>query len=203
MRKVEVMREYKVGQDIVTACGKCKLRTWHVIFAMDAQVIKRVQCKQCMSYHNYKPDPEDLESRSSKSAAGVLRRREGTDQTVRVGDGPAMLEDNGPAASGFSLEGPTGSRATKEPKAPGAKTTRSRKVVEEPDHEALWNEALKGRDIEQMSNYRADANYLEGTVLNHPLFGVGVITKVSLPPEKRMTVVFRDGSRQLACRLGG
>lgn len=197
------MREYKVGQDIVTACGKCKLKTWHVIFAMDGQVIKRVQCKQCMGYHNYKPEPEEQEARSRQSSAGVLRRREGTDGSVRVGDAPTSGPDNSPTESGFSLEGPTNMRPKKEAKTGVAKTPRARKGEEAPDYEALWNEALKGRDLEQMINYRADANYNEGTVLNHPLFGVGVITKVSLPPEKRMTVVFRDGSRQLACRLGG
>lgn len=191
------MREYRVGQDIVTSCGKCKLSTWHVVFAMAGPVIKRVQCKQCGSYHNYKPEPESEGPRQKSSSPGVLRRRDG--QELPAGTHPEESEEM--ESVGKAQRAP---RAPKAPLEPGAtpKPTRRSKVKEEPDYEALWNEALKGHDLETMAAYRADANYEEGAVLNHPLFGVGIITRVNLPPEKRMTVIFRDGTRQLACRMG-
>ncbi|MFM7200575.1 MAG: hypothetical protein ACKO6N_07275 [Myxococcota bacterium] len=194
------MRQYRVGQDIMTSCGKCKIKTWHVVFAMDGEVVKRVQCKICASYHNYKPEPEPEAARQRASGSGVLRRREGQEQPVEVNAAPrtpplVVLDGGSEAAE-------SGTPAARKPARPARKEGgTSRRSAPEVDYEAQWNEALKGQDLTQMRPYRADQDYDDHTVLSHPLFGVGLITKVSPLPEKRMTVLFKDGIRQLACRL--
>lgn len=191
------MRQYRVGQDIMTSCGKCKIKTWHVIFAMDGEVVKRVQCKICASYHNYKPEPEPEATRQRSSGPGVLRRREGQEQPVGASSAPKpppLVVLDGPSDG----EGAATARKTARPRKEGAAP---RRAAPEVDYEAQWNEALKGQDLTQMRPYRADQDFDEQTVLSHPSFGVGLITKVSPLPEKRMTVLFKDGIRQLACRL--
>lgn len=47
--------QVKVGKDIEATCRKCG-EVWHVIVSMDDKgVITKVQCKECMGYHRYKP----------------------------------------------------------------------------------------------------------------------------------------------------
>jgi hypothetical protein len=46
--------QIKVGKDVEAACRKCG-EVWHVIVSMDGAKITKVQCKECMGYHRYKP----------------------------------------------------------------------------------------------------------------------------------------------------
>lgn len=55
-----------VGKDVEAVCRKCG-EVWHVITAMEGSKITKVQCKQCMAYHRYRP-PEG-ESRVDVSPA--------------------------------------------------------------------------------------------------------------------------------------
>jgi transcription elongation factor Elf1 len=48
-----------VGKDVEAACRKCG-EVWHVIVAVEGGKITRVQCKECMAYHRYRP-PEGEE----------------------------------------------------------------------------------------------------------------------------------------------
>lgn len=43
-----------VGKDVEAACRKCG-EVWHVIVAVEGGKITRVQCKECMAYHRYRP----------------------------------------------------------------------------------------------------------------------------------------------------
>lgn len=43
-----------VGKDVEAVCRKCG-EVWHVIVAVETGKIVKVQCKQCMAYHRYKP----------------------------------------------------------------------------------------------------------------------------------------------------
>lgn len=61
-----------VGKDVEAACRKCG-EVWHVIVAVEGGKITRVQCKECMAYHRYRP-PEgeervDAEPKPKKAAA--------------------------------------------------------------------------------------------------------------------------------------
>jgi hypothetical protein len=49
-----------VGQDLFAMCGKCDAQ-WHVIVAMDAGKVTKVQCKQCMGYHRYRVAPGEVD----------------------------------------------------------------------------------------------------------------------------------------------
>lgn len=43
------------GKEVLSLCGKCKLRLAHIIVAMrDSVTIGKVKCKTCGSEHNYK-----------------------------------------------------------------------------------------------------------------------------------------------------
>ncbi len=181
--------QFRVGQDIVTSCGKCKQRTTHVVFAMEGPRVKRVQCKICLSYHNYRPDPEEVEeSPRSAGTLGVRRRSDGTLE---------LLEEATPEAKKAARPAKAERlpKAERPPKA--APRPRVRKEPEPPDWSALWGQALQGKDPEVMINYRPDLGYEDGMLLNHNSFGVGVIIKVS--PEKRMQVLFKDGYKTLVC----
>ena len=49
-----------VGKDLFAMCGKCDAE-WHVIVAMDAGKVTKVQCKQCMGYHRYRVPPGEVD----------------------------------------------------------------------------------------------------------------------------------------------
>ena len=154
--------QFRVGQDIVTSCGRCKQKTWHVIFAMEGDAVKRVQCKICMSYHNYHPDPEERESNSKGSSMSVRRRREGEDvKTVPTGTGAVkapLLDDDEPAPA------PKAARRT------SSAAPRRKKEAEAPDYTELWNQALKGKDMDSILQYRPDLNYEDDMLISHPNF---------------------------------
>jgi transcription elongation factor Elf1 len=61
-----------VGKDVEAACRKCG-EVWHVIVAVEGGKITKVQCKECMAYHRYRP-PEgeervDVEPKPKKAVA--------------------------------------------------------------------------------------------------------------------------------------
>jgi transcription elongation factor Elf1 len=53
------MMQVAVGKDVEAACRKCG-EVWHVIVAVEGGKITKVQCKECMAYHRYRP-PEGEE----------------------------------------------------------------------------------------------------------------------------------------------
>lgn len=61
-----------VGKDVEAACRKCG-EVWHVIVAVEGGKITKVQCKECMAYHRYRPpegeDRVDNEPKPKKTAA--------------------------------------------------------------------------------------------------------------------------------------
>lgn len=59
-----------VGKDVEAVCRKCG-EVWHVIVAVDGGgKITKVQCKECMAYHRYRPpEGEDRVDADPKKAA--------------------------------------------------------------------------------------------------------------------------------------
>ncbi|MDB9787075.1 hypothetical protein OAB57_03135 [Bacteriovoracaceae bacterium] len=48
---------YEVAKDVVSYCGKCKLRLAHIIVTLkDAQTIHKVKCKTCQGVHAFKEE---------------------------------------------------------------------------------------------------------------------------------------------------
>lgn len=50
----------RVGADIESICRKCG-DVWHVVVALDASRVAKVECKQCGAQHRYRP-PEGAEA---------------------------------------------------------------------------------------------------------------------------------------------
>lgn len=86
------------------------------------------------------------------------------------------------------------SRQKKDPNAPvKKKVTRRRKK----DPAVIWEEALEGKDVSQSKTYAMDAVFATDDILEHPTFGVGLITEVRA--EGKMEVLFKDGPKLLVC----
>lgn len=73
------------------------------------------------------------------------------------------------------------------------KVTRRRKK----DPAVIWEEALEGKDMSQSQTYAMDAEFAAEQVLDHPTFGIGLITEVRA--EGKMEVLFKDGPKLLVC----
>lgn len=56
-----------VGKDVEAVCRKCG-EVWHVIVSVEDGKITKVQCKECMAYHRYRP-PEGEERVDAKASA--------------------------------------------------------------------------------------------------------------------------------------
>src|ERR1043166_7898005 len=55
----------KLGSNIDSWCGKCKLMLAHTIEAMVGEKPMRVSCNTCRSQHSYRPQPPRSDSRSA------------------------------------------------------------------------------------------------------------------------------------------
>ncbi|MDZ7319714.1 MAG: hypothetical protein ONB11_11190 [candidate division KSB1 bacterium] len=62
------METKMIGQEIEAFCRKCKTDTFHVITALNQDKIDKVMCKQCMSYHKYRPSATASELAAPKKA---------------------------------------------------------------------------------------------------------------------------------------
>jgi hypothetical protein len=67
-------RKPRVGQEINSYCGKCKIERTHIVAAMDGDVVRRVTCSMCHSTHNYKPAPGASAPRASAASAPKAQR---------------------------------------------------------------------------------------------------------------------------------
>jgi hypothetical protein len=55
-----------VGADIESICTKCG-DVWHVVVAKVGERIAKVQCKECHSFHRYKPPGGAVKARSASA----------------------------------------------------------------------------------------------------------------------------------------
>lgn len=85
-------------------------------------------------------------------------------------------------------------RKPKDPNAPARKVgVKKRKK----DPTVIWEEALAGKDLSQLRTYAMSAEFADNQLLEHPTFGIGLITQVRA--EGKMEVLFKDGSKLLVC----
>ena len=182
-----------VGSDVVTDCGRCKQRTVHVIFAMEKGKIARVQCKVCLSYHNYKPDKE--EAKEKEKGTALVRRRGEKEVEIRTGS-----QRSGPKLKPLTqVEGEEGAtpapKAAKAPRAPRAKAEPAA-----PDFGGMWKDALAGRDVSAAVPYTPSIIVEAGAVIDHSRFGLGVVQSL-VDDHKKINVLFSDGIKLLVCRM--
>ncbi|HXG94023.1 MAG TPA: hypothetical protein VNN73_16890 [Blastocatellia bacterium] len=72
-------RKHRVGQEINSYCGKCKIERTHIVAAMDGDIVRRVTCSMCNSTHNFKP----VSSGTTKPAATVRTTKSGATRASR------------------------------------------------------------------------------------------------------------------------
>jgi hypothetical protein len=82
---------------------------------------------------------------------------------------------------------------------PAATAARSaRKDPAEAEREE-WSALRPSMQIDQAAGYDLNGSYRADTLLNHPVFGLGIVKQV-IPPNK-MQVLFQDGIKLLRCRV--
>jgi hypothetical protein len=67
-----MLEKNTAGKNIDAYCTKCKLNLDHTITAMDGEVIARVRCKTCGSWHKYRSPSEPPTVRKPRVKAGAM-----------------------------------------------------------------------------------------------------------------------------------
>lgn len=62
-----------------------------------------------------------------------------------------------------------------------------------------WEGAMAGRDPDSAIPYAMDASFRADALVNHPTFGIGIVTAVIKP--NKVEILFRDGRKLLRCSL--
>ncbi|RNC68022.1 MAG: hypothetical protein ED859_11950 [Desulfuromonadales bacterium] len=62
-----------------------------------------------------------------------------------------------------------------------------------------WELEVAGRDPQEAIPYAMDASFRVGNLVNHPVFGLGLVTVVTKP--NKVEILFRDGKKLLRCTL--
>lgn len=62
-------RKPRVGQEINSYCGKCKIERAHIVAAMDGDTVRRVTCTMCNSTHNHRTPPGEKPARSRSTSS--------------------------------------------------------------------------------------------------------------------------------------
>ncbi|BBA71779.1 hypothetical protein [Geobacter sulfurreducens] len=62
-----------------------------------------------------------------------------------------------------------------------------------------WEHAMEGRDPASAVPYAMDASFRVDALVNHPTFGIGIVTAVIKP--NKVEILFRDGKKLLRCSL--
>lgn len=68
------MTTHTTGGDIDAWCNKCKLTLAHIVLAMDARRIVRVECKTCKASHAYKTGAEGKKAANAKPTGARAAR---------------------------------------------------------------------------------------------------------------------------------
>lgn len=152
------------GKDVDGQCTRCKLLTGHTIVIMDGSVPKRVKCNSCGSEHRYIPAPEEG-SRQTRPSVRV-RREEGRRKEVRVEMSTTTTK---PATKG---------------------TGRAKKpAVVAPSFADEFARMTQNRELVGQTLYSTKATYATDDLVSHPLFGLGLVTKVR---DTKVDIHFRD-----------
>ena len=81
------------------------------------------------------------------------------------------------------------------PGAPKAKPSSGRSPRARRD----WEEQIQKRDQSQAKPYDMGGSFTEQELVDHPKFGVGIVTKTTRPD--KMDVLFQEGPKILRCKL--
>jgi hypothetical protein len=143
------MKKGEIGHEVLAFCNKCKVDTVHIITAVESDIISRVMCQLCFSYHKYKA-PQSQEHEKE-----INVKRSETIKTKKAG-GSATAKATKTAAKA----------APKQPRRTRTKKTES------------WEDLIQTANENEAVNYTIDGAYNDGMVLNHKSFGLGVIKNI-------------------------
>ncbi len=138
------------GDTITTVCTRCKDITGHVIMAMVAAQIIKVQCKACGSEHKYRPP---VSQKAQARTATVKRGRGDEGSRVKAASSPARMAANTRAEN----------RAMRE----------AAHVLE------AWMQALGEYDERDATPYAMTCTYSVGQLVSHPTFGIGKVQRLT------------------------
>ncbi|WP_437554498.1 MULTISPECIES: hypothetical protein [unclassified Sorangium] len=62
-------KKLRTGGEVDAWCTKCRLDLTHRIIAMVGDVVKKVECKTCMSHHLYRQPKSERENRAAARAS--------------------------------------------------------------------------------------------------------------------------------------
>ena len=170
------MSPYKAGDAVASRCMRCGDVTGHVIVACVGDEIVKVECRACGSVHRYHP-PEGVKA---PRKAAVHRVRQGTDR------GDVIRKARAAEASSLAAAAPPAGRTT------GVRAAKAAQALENE-----WRQTVALASGASARPYAMQERFAVGEVLEHPVFGRGVVRE-DLPPDK-MRVLFRDGLRLLRC----
>ena len=94
---------------------------------------------------------------------------------------------------------PPKSEKAKPAKKKTAKAKPPKKTKTQLKAEALFEEVMEGRDPSTAKSYAMTELFKKDELIDHPTFGLGVITSITLP--NKIKVTFKEGSKLLICKL--
>jgi hypothetical protein len=151
-----------------------------VVVALVGNEIVKVECRACGGVHRYRP-PHNTSRRDAQRKETTVVAGPGTKRTDAVKKARAAG-----AASALAASSPSAGRTT------GVRAAKAAQALEEE-----WLRAVTPASGSSARPYAMQERFAVNEVLEHPVFGYGVVREV-LPPDK-MRVLFRDGLRLLRC----
>lgn len=164
------------GDTIEARCTRCNDITGHVVVVVVGGEILKVECRACGSLHKYYPPAAQKKSASRKD---VCRVKPGEDRKRAVDSVATPSTRSGSAA--------------------GPKAVKPKIRKDAQDLEEAWQRSLN-LNASSPRPYAMDATFTTGEVMEHSVFGLGVVQEVE-PPNK-VSVLFRDGVKMLRCLVG-
>lgn len=79
----------RTGGEIDAWCTKCRLDLTHRIIAMVGDVVKKVECKTCMSHHLYR-QPKSEREKNAAARAAARSESKATSSTSRASSGERL-----------------------------------------------------------------------------------------------------------------
>lgn len=89
---------------------------------------------------------------------------------------------------------------TKKGKAKTQKTTKKKKTTRtrrRKDPATIWEELLAEKDLSNPKQYAMSGSFIQHDIIEHKTFGIGLVAEVRA--EGKMEVVFKEGTKLLAC----
>lgn len=77
---------YRVGIEIVTYCGRCKLSLGHIITAMNTDsTVAKVQCRTCGGHHKFSANAGTARSGAKKSVgSGAQKKKQIIEDAISI-----------------------------------------------------------------------------------------------------------------------